>query len=141
MTRDETLTAEEVEGKNRYEKQFAELKQKAENFIIDRYKIAECYREDNKETREYMRIDVHSQYEEEYQMYLAGATENGIKCHDLRKDPNDLPEKIKLVLIRLLGCYVLGWYDGIDFYNDCNKGEKIPKELLIAWCEIPQFKE
>jgi len=69
------------------------------------------------------------------------ATENGIQWHDLRKDPNDLPEKIKLVLIRLVGCYVLGWYDGIDFYNDCNKGEKIPKELFIAWCEIPQFKE
>lgn len=52
-----------------------ELKQKAENFIIDRYKIAECYREDNAETREYMRNDVHSQYEEEYQLYIAGAIE------------------------------------------------------------------
>lgn len=52
-----------------------ELKQKAEDFIIDRYKIAECYREDNAETREYMRNDVHSQYEEEYQLYFAGATE------------------------------------------------------------------
>ena len=52
-----------------------ELKQKAENFIIDRYKLNECYREDNEETREYMRMDVHSQYEEEYQLYLAGATE------------------------------------------------------------------
>lgn len=47
-----------------------ELQKKAEDFIIDRYKIAECYREDNAETREYMRIDVHSQYEEEYQLYL-----------------------------------------------------------------------
>ena len=47
-----------------------ELKRKAENFIIKRYKIAETYREDNEETREYMRIDVHSQYEEEYQLYL-----------------------------------------------------------------------
>lgn len=24
--------------------------------------------------------------------YIAGATENGIQWHDLRKDPNDLPE-------------------------------------------------
>ena len=47
----------------------------AENFIIDRYKLNECYREDNKETRGYMQMDVHSQYEEEYQLYLAGATE------------------------------------------------------------------
>lgn len=33
MTRDETLTAEEVEGKNKSEKQFVELKQKAIDFI------------------------------------------------------------------------------------------------------------
>ena len=52
-----------------------EIKEKAENFIIDRYKLNECYREDNEETRGYMRMDVHSQYEEEYQLYLAGATE------------------------------------------------------------------
>lgn len=52
-----------------------ELKQKAENFIINRYKIAECYREDNAETREYMRMDVHSQYEEEYQLYLEATKE------------------------------------------------------------------
>lgn len=52
-----------------------ELKQRAENFIIDRYKLNECYREDTEETRGYMRNDVHSQYEEEYQLYLAGATE------------------------------------------------------------------
>ncbi len=51
------------------------LKQKAEDFIIDRYKIAECYREDNEETREYMRMDVHSQYEEEYQLYLDATKE------------------------------------------------------------------
>lgn len=52
-----------------------ELKQKAENYIIDRYKINECYREDNEETREYMKMDVHSQYEEQYQLYLAGLHE------------------------------------------------------------------
>ena len=52
-----------------------ELKQKAENFIIDRYKLNECYREDNAETREYMRMDVHSQYEKEYQLYLDATDE------------------------------------------------------------------
>jgi hypothetical protein len=52
-----------------------ELKQEAEKFIIDRYKLNECYREDNAETREYMRMDVHSQYEEEYQLYLDATKE------------------------------------------------------------------
>lgn len=41
-----------------------------EDLIINRYKISEWYREDNEETREYMRLDVHSQYEEEYQLIL-----------------------------------------------------------------------
>ena len=75
------------------------------------------------------------------QAYIAGAKENGIVWHNLRKDPNDLPEKTELVLIKLVGCFVLGWTDGIDFYNDCDNYKIIPKELLIAWCEIPQFKE
>ena len=105
-----------------------ELKQKAYEYSIKEIPFIECITQNDLERLV-------------QQAYIAGATENGIQWHDLRKDPNDLPEKIKLVLIRLLGCYVLGWYDGIDFYNDCNKGEKIPKELLIAWCEIPQFKE
>lgn len=52
-----------------------ELQKKAEDFIIERYKIAKCYREDNAETREYMRMDVHSQYEEEYQLYLDATKE------------------------------------------------------------------
>lgn len=63
-----------------------ELKQKAENFIIDRYKLNECYREDNAETREYMRMDVHSQYEEEYQLYLDATKE-------LQKENEKLKEK------------------------------------------------
>ena len=60
-----------------------ELKQKAEDFIIDRYKIAERYREDNVETREYMRMDVHYQYEREYQLYLDATKELQEKNCDL----------------------------------------------------------
>lgn len=63
-----------------------ELQKKAEDFIIDRYKIAECYREDNAETREYMRMDVHSQYEKEYQLYLDATKE-------LQKENAELKEQ------------------------------------------------
>ena len=66
----------------------------------------------------------------------AGATENGIQWHDLRKDPNDLPKGYQentkflcsdtegktLMLIR----YGSFWQGNID---------------IIAWCENPQFKE
>ena len=72
----------------------------------------------------------------EYEAYLAGATENGIQWHDLRKDPNDLPKGYQentkflcsdtegktLMLIR----YGSFWQGNID---------------IIAWCENPQFKE
>ena len=69
--------------------------------------------------------------------YNAGATENGIQWHDLKKDPNDLPKKNKSYWV-YIDCqgnkiyrsvvwqgYWLDWYDGIP----------------IAWCEEPQFKE
>lgn len=88
MTRDETLTAEEVEGKYRLKQEAEELEKEAENFIIDRYKLNECYREDNAETREYMRMDVHFQYEEEYQLYLDATKE-------LQKENAELKEKNK----------------------------------------------
>ena len=68
------------------------LKQKAENFIIDRYKLNECYREDNEETRRYMRMDVHSQYEEEYQLYLAGLHEAQSQLTEKDKQIEELQE-------------------------------------------------
>ncbi len=122
-----------------------ELKQKAENFIIDRYKLNECYREDNEETREYMRMDVHSQYEEEYQLYLAGAEENGIVWHDLRKDPNDLPKDNGMVLVRFekpimkfsYFCHPEKKFSVWNKEYGCN----VQVHNVIAWCEIPQFKE
>lgn len=52
-------------------------KQKAEEFIIKKYKINEWYREDTEETRVYMSNDVHDEYEEEYKLFLAGLEEGG----------------------------------------------------------------
>lgn len=68
--------------------------------------------------------------------YLAGATENDIQWHDLRKNPNDLPKKNKSYWV----------------YIDC-QGNKIYRSIVwqgcwlgwncipLAWCEEPQFKE
>lgn len=78
-----------------------ELKQKAENYIIDRYKLNECYREDNEETCEYMRMDVHSQYEEEYQLYLAGATE---ATKELQEENLKLEAKVRTLEIEQHYC-------------------------------------
>ena len=67
------------------------------------------------------------------QAYIAGATENGIRWHDLRKDPNDLPFVGKKVWIQCEG-EVEG--DTWLYFKD------FPKKT-IAWCEITQlqFKE
>lgn len=135
-----------------------ELEKEAENFIIDRYKLNECYREDNAETREYMRMDVHSQYEEEYQLYIAGAEPREkriveleaqigkmkVKWHDLEKDPNDLPKNCKTMCICLSDfgskyepvpqvcvgyCDSLGWSDYMGSSLYSN---------VRHWCELPQ---
>jgi len=75
--------------------------------------------------------------------YIAGATENGVQWHDLRKDPNDLPEYETEViaitesdgsLYRSFEYYeVESSEDNFDGWSTCQK--------IIAWCEIPQFKE
>ena len=75
--------------------------------------------------------------------YLAGATENGIQWHDLRKDSNDLPKEYDSVLARtecyehkttsICNYHYKKWWVTSEFsYSD---------EEVIAWCEIPQFKE
>lgn len=99
-----------------------ELQKKAEDFIIDRYKIAKCYREDNAETREYMRMDVHSQYEEEYQLYLDATKE-------LQEENAELKDELKK------------WKDGIALKDeeigcietDFNTFKSEARELLKGW--------
>lgn len=74
--------------------------------------------------------------------YIAGATENGIQWHDLRKDPNDLPKedcevfaivKSDGTLYKSIENYYLDKTDTFDGWGTCQK--------VIAWCEIPRFKE
>lgn len=69
------------------------------------------------------------------QAYIAGFHAGQPKWHDLRKDPNDLPKDSKEVLIitsdnrKHTGFYDNGWF--------CQDSGGI----VIAWCEIPTFKE
>ena len=68
--------------------------------------------------------------------YIAGATENGIVWHDLRKDPKDLPNDDRDVINErgmIVWCKEGIWYEG----DVVMKIRAYP----IAWCEIPQFKE
>jgi hypothetical protein len=104
-----------------------ELKQKAEEYA-DRHAI----------------IHTKDVYIEIQDAYIAGATENGVQWHDLRKDTNDLPKgQINRFLFAyvknyggkkpMLVCYNGKWFYDANTYNDEVK--------VIQWCEIPQFKE
>ena len=62
------------------------------------------------------------------------ATENDIQWHDLRKDPNDLPDTNRFVHVQTMSdtgkaYYDKGWYSGQI------------SGIVIAWCEEPKFKE
>lgn len=75
--------------------------------------------------------------------FETSATENGIQWHDLRKDPNDIPNNYRYV--------VAVFYDCIhDERKSCIARLREDSEWevngwaysnVIAWCEIPQFKE
>ena len=65
-----------------------------------------------------------------YYGYLAGQP----KWHDLRKDPNDLPKGN--------GLFIIYWKIGtVDNYMVFRGAITEMHKDVIAWCEIPQFKE
>ena len=73
-----------------------------------------------------------------------GVTENGIQWHDLRKDPNDLPKVVKEYITNIgvmtfdrlkdRHLWTTPLCDACDYYEEVT-------DEVIAWCEIPQFKE
>lgn len=69
--------------------------------------------------------------------YIAGATENGIVWHDLRKNPEDLPKdkEFKITDKGNIGFYDSHW----EKWYYWNSNEMIFPP--IAWCEIPKLTE
>ena len=71
--------------------------------------------------------------------YIAGATENGIQWHDLRKKPNDLPKKGGEYWCYMLcdgGNYI---YRAVVFQG--NVFNHFYNAKIIGWCETPKFEE
>ena len=111
-----------------------ELEQKAEEYKES--KRHKCFREDVGT----IQINYESYLNNLKYAYIAGATENGIQWHDLRKDPNDLPNDD----YRLMFCYSVKGFifdEAICGYALLTKKEILLNPNVIAWCEIPQFKE
>ena len=79
--------------------------------------------------------------------YLAGAKENGIQWHDLRKDPNDLPQKVEdeRQISDTVWIHIDNWGTEEGYYDYSLKSWIVRCRIVnldvIAWCEIPQFKE
>ncbi len=105
-----------------------QIKQKAEERAINLWGRDEAYVEE----RNNCKAD-----------YIAGATENGIHWHDLRKNPNDLPEKMRLGSREVYIEYKDGVTDFAYYRFDKkwwvrSENEELA-ENVIAWCKIPTF--
>ena len=76
-----------------------------------------------------------------YDGFLAGLKVGMPLWHDLRKDPNDLPKENKRYLCRIKG-FVGGGisYECFDYDTKYNIWNYANGDV-IAWCEIPKFKE
>ena len=68
--------------------------------------------------------------------YIAGATENGIQWHDLRKNRLDLPRRTCTVLIFTdwKGCELKQFSTQTRLFGELTFRD------VIAWCEIPKFE-
>ena len=75
--------------------------------------------------------------EEVEQAYLAGAKENAVIWHDLRKDPKDLPKDDRFVVVSSGKDWTKAFYEN----NEWNIMTLVGFTKIIKWCEIPQFKE
>ena len=101
-----------------------ELKQKAEEYVEGRGKeLFRKFYDNNLSMADLIRT-----------CCIEFATENGIQWHDLRKDPNDLPKDC--------GLFIIYWKLGsINNYMVFKGNLDAPHKDMIAWCEIPTFKE
>lgn len=76
--------------------------------------------------------------------YIAGAKENGVVWHDLRKDPNDLPVRRCIDNDgNVVGLFRHSWDKKSTWYRyDFHEREwwQMGTEP-IAWCEIPTYTE
>ena len=122
------------------------LEEKAEQYVIKNV----CENCNHCQSKGYIGCDT---YRFAKKTYIDSVKENGIQWHDLRKNPNDLPDTDREVIIQYededseVDVYIrddeyVGWKSlrwDIEYYQ--RKGEPIPDFDIIMWCEKPQYKE
>jgi hypothetical protein len=96
-------------------------------------KVAEEYAEEHKEV-DWEGFDKNK--EELKQAFLAGLKAGRPQWHDLRKNPNNLPDDTYDVLDQA------GYKVHYNFFQNVWVNEKDEiDEHVIAWCEIPKFTD
>ena len=87
--------------------------------------------------------DGYYEWEDVKDGFLAGLKAGRPQWHDLRKDPNDLPEKMGLGSKEVYVAYENGITDFACYRFDKKCWERSENEELaenvVAWCEIPTF--
>ena len=92
---------------------------------------------------QYTLVETDSEEQAIKKCFIAGAKENGIVWHDLRKNPNDLPKRCGTYLTNIgvldfSSSFGSKWYtlmcEACDFREDVS-------DEVIAWCDIPKFEE
>ena len=77
--------------------------------------------------------------------YMQGAERYKMKWHDLRKNPDDLPKESGYYLVSRYSNYlrIKRYSQTLYFIKGKRNGwnTKMDKTQIIAWCEIPKFKE
>ena len=78
-------------------------------------------------------------------VYMQGAERYKTKWHDLRKNPDDLPKESGYYIVSRYSNYlrIKRHSQTLYFIKGKRNGwnTKMDKTQIIAWCEIPKFKE
>ena len=105
--------------------------------------MAEKYRKSLKQKLidedEFERLEMFDENVEE--AYLAGLKAGRPQWHDLRKNPNDLPESSIFHEVLNQNGIKMYYDDILKKWNMYCGGGIVQAQTPIAWCEIPKFEE
>lgn len=104
-----------------------DIENKAEIYIRNKHRIS----------KDTLSACIRQEYKDEFDAYIIGAKENGLKWHDLRENPDDLPNDCYNVLDQS-GSMV--YYDFDKYtWRDASTSHKATN--VFAWSEIPMYTE
>jgi hypothetical protein len=83
--------------------------------------------------QEYPTLQINAVAQRYIKSFLAGLKAGRPQWHDLRKDPNDLPDTDRIVYVQTKSDTGNAYHDNDGWHSTQVSG------IVIAWCEIPTF--